>query len=189
MSEIAQNLCLSRYHHQLKSKWLGGKRNQRIDHLIHVLIVNMLPDHVARYHSQMLGFKGPDLAEKRREQIRAWAPEMNAGSIHNLGGGDLFSVEPTTDSTRRYQVDLGKLSCDCPDWPKVRLCKHVAAVDHFHGHNYKRMQAVEVAPKTPPPNQEASDTHGAATTSILQNVISVSRDALNDGVPSSTETV
>ena len=189
MSEIAQNLCLSRYHHQLKSKWLGGKRNQHIDHLIHVLIVDMLPDYVACYHSQMLGFKGPDLAEKRHKQICTWALEMNAGSIHSLGGGDLFSVESATDTTRRYQVDLGKLSCDCPDWPKVWLCKHIAAIDHFHGHNYKQMQAAEVAPKMLPPNQEASDMHGTATTSILQNVISVSRDALNDGVPSSTETV
>ena len=189
MSEIAQNLSLSSYHHQLKSKWLGGKWNQRIDHLIHMLIVDMLPDYVTRYHSQMLGFKGPDLAEKQCEQICAWAPEMNAGSIHDLGGGDLFSVESATDSTQRYQVDLGKLSCDCPDWLKVWLCKHVTAIDHFHGHNYKRMQAVEVAPKTPPLNQEVLDTHGAAMASILQNVISVSKDALNDGVPLSTETV
>ena len=93
------------------------------------------------------------------------------------------------DSTRRYQVDLGKLSCDCLDWPKVRLCKHIAAIDHFHGHNYKQMQAVEVTPKMPPLTQEASDMHSAAMASILQNVISVSKDALNDGVPSSTETV
>ena len=51
--------------------------------------------------------------------------------------------------------------------------------------------AEDVPPKTPPPNLEASpDTHaGAATASILENMISVSRDALNDGVPSSTETV
>jgi hypothetical protein len=192
ISEIAQIYVLSRYHHQLKSKWLGGKRNQRIDHLLHALIADMLPDYVARYDSQMLGFKGPDLAEKRWEQIRARAPEMNAVSIHDLGG-DLFSVESATDSTRKYLVDLGKLSCDCPDWPKVRLCKHVAAVSHFHG---KQVGAAEVVlPKTPPPNPpnpEASDTRGdagAATASILQNVISVSKDALIDGVPSSTETV
>jgi hypothetical protein len=49
-----------------------------------------------------------------------------------------------------------------------------------------------VLPKTPPPNLPNRQIHsnvGAATASILQNVISVSRDALNDGVPSSTETV
>jgi hypothetical protein len=137
MSEIAQIYVLSRYHHQLKSKWLDGKRNQRIDHLLHTLIADMVPNYVGHYNSQMLGFKGPDLSEKRREQIRAQALEMNAISIHNLSNGDHFSVESATDSTWRYLVDLGNQSCDCPDWPKVRLCKHVAAVDHFHGHNYQ----------------------------------------------------
>ena len=48
-------------------------------------------------------------------------------------------------------------------------------------------------PKTPPPKQETLlDRHGTAgftTASILQNVISVSKGALDDGVPSSTETV
>jgi hypothetical protein len=193
MSEITQIYVLSRYHHQLKSKWLGGKQNQCINHLLHTLIADMLPDYLACYHSQMLGFKGPDLAEKQCEQIHVWAPEVNTIFIQDLGGGVRFSMESATDSTQRYLVNLGKQSCDCPDWPRVQLCKHIATVDHFHGHNYKRITAAEVAlPKMPLPNQEASDTHsnaGATTTSILQNVITVSRGALNDGIPLSTETV
>ena len=44
----------------------------------------MLPDYVARHNSQDLGFKGSDLAEKRRGQLRARAPEMDADSIHSL---------------------------------------------------------------------------------------------------------
>ena len=82
----------------------------------------------------MLGFKGSDLAEKQCEEIHVWALKINTISIHDLGGGDCFSVESATDSTWRYQVDLGKLTCDCPDWPRVQLCKHVAAIDHFHEH-------------------------------------------------------
>jgi hypothetical protein len=118
---------------------------------------------------------------------------MNTVSIHNLSNRDHFSVESATDSTWRYLVNLGNQSCDCPDWPKVRLCKHIAAIDHFHGHNYQQIGEEEVVlPKTPPPNLPNLDMHsnvGAATASILQNVILVSRDTLNDGVPSSTETV
>ena len=57
----------------------------------------------------------------------------------------------------------------------------------------KQMGVAEDAlPKMPLPNQEAPDTRrrqGATTASILQNVITVSKDALNDGVPSSTETI
>ena len=52
-------------------------------------------------------------------------------------------------------------------------------------------KAVEGVPKTLSPNQEAlPDVHaGAATASILENVISVSRDTLDSSIPSSTETV
>ena len=153
----------------------------------------MLPNYVARCDSQDLGFKGPNLAEKRREEIRLQATEMNAERIHNIGG-DRFHVESATDSTRRYLVHLGNKSCDCPDWPRVRLCKHVSAVEHYFGNNDQRMGAMEGSlPKTPPPNPETlpdrHSTAGSTTASILQNVISVSKGALDDGVPSSTETV
>jgi hypothetical protein len=33
-----------------------------MDHLIHTLIIDMLPDYIARYDSQDMGFKGPNLA-------------------------------------------------------------------------------------------------------------------------------
>ena len=148
----------------------------------------MLPNYVTRHNSPDLGFKGSDLAEKRCSQLRARAPEMDTDSIHSLGS-DRFHMQSATDSLRKYLVDLGNQSCDCPDWPKVWLCKHVSAVHHFFGHS--DLQPVG-CPKTPPPNGEVSpDIHsdGVATATILENVINVSRGALSDGVPSSTDTV
>ena len=152
----------------------------------------MVPYYITCSNSQDLGFQGPDLAEKRGEKIHLQAVDINAEWIHKLCG-DCFYVESATDSTQRYLVDLGNKSCDCPDWPRVRLCKHVCAVEHHFGNNDQRMGAAEdVLPKTLPLNQDAEpDTHSnaGATASILQNVILVSRGALDDGVPSSTETV
>ena len=113
---------------------------------------------------------------------------MDANSIHSLGG-DCFHMQSAMDSLHKYLVDLGNQSCDCPDWPKVRLCKHVSAVHHFFGHS--DLQPVG-CPKTPPPNGEVlPDVHsdGAATATILENVINVSRGALSDGVPSSMDTI
>ena len=164
-----------------------------MDHLIYVLVSVMLPHYVTRCDSQDLGFKGPNLAEKRHKEIRLQAVEMNAKHIHNLSG-DHFHVESATDSTRRYLVDLSNKSCDCLDWPRVRLCKHVSAMKHHFGNNDQQMGAMEDSlPKTLPPKQETLlDRHGTAgstTASILQNVISVSKGALDDRVPLSTETV
>ena len=193
ISKIAQIYCLSSYHHQLKSHWLDGKQNQRMDHLIYALVSNMLPHYVARCDSQDLGLKGPNLAKKQCKENRLQAVEMNTEHIHNLGG-DRFHVESAMDSTQRYLVDLGNKSCDCPDWPRVRLCKHVSAVEHHFGNNDQQMGAMEDSlPKMPLPKQETlldcHSTAGSTTTSILQNVILVSKGALDNGVPSSTETI
>jgi hypothetical protein len=144
-------------------------------------------------HSQDLGFKGPNLAEKQHEEICLQAVQMNANGIHNLSS-DCFYMESATDSMQRCLVNLGNMSCDCPDWPRVQLCKHVSAVELFFGDNNQQMGVGEVVlPEMPLPNQEASadtlSSTGATSTSILQNMISVSRGTLNNGVPSSMETV
>ena len=193
ISKITQIYYLSSYHHQLKSHWLDGKQNRCMDLLIYALVSNMLPRYVAHCDSQNLGFKGPDLAEKQREEIHLQVAEVNAERIHNLSSNH-FHVESAMDSTRRFLVDLGNKSCDCPDWPRVWLCKHLSAMKHHFGNNDQQMGAMEDSLlKTPPPKQEIlldrHSTAGSTTTSILQNVITVSKGTLDDGVPSSTETV
>jgi hypothetical protein len=153
-----------------------------------MLIVDMLLDYVAHYDSQELGFKGSNLAEKWHGQLHVWAPEMDAKSIHSLGK-DRFHMQLATESSHMYLVDLSNPSCDCPNWPKVRLCKHVTTVDHFFEHDLQ----IAMSPKTPPPNGEVPpDVHSngnATMATILENMITMSRGALNDGVPSSTEAV
>ena len=159
-----------------------------MDHLIHTLVNDMLPNYIACHNSQDLVFKGSDLAEKWHGQLHARAPEMDTDSIHSLGG-DCFHVQSAMDSLHKYLVDLGNQSCDCPDWPKVRLCKHISAVHHFFGHS--DLQPVG-CPKTLPPNGEVLPdvrSDGAATVTILENVINVSRGALSNGVPSSMDTI
>jgi len=94
----------------------------------------MLPEYVAHYDSQDNRFHGADLAKKHQKEIHARTPEMNTESIHSLGG-DRFCVQSEMDPSRTYLVDLSNQSCDCLDWPRVELCKHITAVAHFFGHN------------------------------------------------------
>ncbi|KAF8482190.1 hypothetical protein F5888DRAFT_1582308, partial [Russula emetica] len=63
------NMLLEAYHHVLKSGWLDGKRNWRMDHLIHMLVKEFLPDIEHRHKRQTLGMEGPNLAEERHQQI------------------------------------------------------------------------------------------------------------------------
>jgi hypothetical protein len=48
----------------LKSKWLKGKRNQCVDHLIHMLVMEFIPDLEICHKQQMLGIEGLNLVEK-----------------------------------------------------------------------------------------------------------------------------
>jgi hypothetical protein len=108
-------------------------------------------------------------------------------------------VQSATESSHTYLVDLKAQSCDCPDWPRVRLCKHVTTVAHFFGTGIQLKllasdSASSPAPSTPVPSPVESDSspdaHSDATAaSILENVITVSRDFLSDRVPSSPGTV
>lgn len=138
----------------------------------------MLPHYIARYHGQDLGFKGPNLVNKWHKEIHLQTAEMNPRCIHNVSG-DCFYVELTMDSIWRYLVNLGNKSCFCPDWPRVWLCKHVSAVEHYFGNNCQQMGVAEdVLPKMP----------------LLQfcKMWSWYLDApwtLDDSVPSSTEAV
>ena len=67
--EIAPYHYLSSYHHVLKTHWLGGKRNRRADHLVHTLVLDLLPDYKVRCNRQHHEFDGVDLATKRHQQI------------------------------------------------------------------------------------------------------------------------
>ncbi|KAH8989995.1 hypothetical protein EDB92DRAFT_1799374, partial [Lactarius akahatsu] len=58
------NMLIEVYHHILKSKWLEGKQNQRVDHLVHTLVMIMLPLYAIQHVCQELGFEGLNLAGK-----------------------------------------------------------------------------------------------------------------------------
>ena len=191
----------------LKSHWLDGKRNRRADHLVSALVVDMLPAYERRCHHQEREFDGADLAEKRRKAICARAPEMSAESIQSLGR-ECFYVRSASNPEKMYLIDLGrdrsqdlsddylikngKDSCDCPDWLKARLCKHIAAIARSSS-----IANQYIAPSAVPKERETSvDSYDskslasdASTIPILENLISVSRDYLSDAPLSSPGTV
>ena len=141
-----RNNCLSSYHHVLKTHWLSRKRNWCADHLVHTLILDLLPDYKIHCDWQKHEFDGVNLATKQCQQILMWALGMSADAIRSLGN-EHFYVRLAVDSAKMYLVDLSKDcssdmsksylidnrkdSCDCPDWPRVRLCKHIATIAHY----------------------------------------------------------
>ena len=168
----------------LKSRWLEGKQNHQVDHLIHTLVTMLLPSYTIHHIHQELGFEGLNLANKQCKELLMQTPEMNTTCVHDLGDNK-FTVQSVTNPSQIYAVNLSTQPCNCPDWPRVQLCKHVTTVVHFF-----RDGDLQIALKAALPIQEGSAGPWATetTTSILENVIAISKALLNHGKLSSHET-
>jgi len=103
-------MLISSYHHVLKSKWLQGKQNRRADHLVYILVNEMIPSYQIIQDCYQLEFEGLNLEVKHCMEILARTPEINAENIRGLGAGDRFYVQSVTDPSCEYLVDLNNRS-------------------------------------------------------------------------------
>ncbi len=118
-----------------------------MDHLIHLLAREYLPEIEHRHKRQRLGMEGPNLAEERRQQILSRAPETPLAKIKKID--DLHFEVQSSNTLKCYQIDLSTKVCNCSDFPNISLCKHIAAIVHFFG-------GADLGPQ-PPRNGSGSD--------------------------------
>ena len=90
-----------------------------------------MPEIEHRHKRQTLGMEGPNLGKKRRRQILTRAPETPIEKIKKID--DLCFEVQSSDSEETYEINLGTIACSCSDFPRIRLCKHIAAMVHFFG--------------------------------------------------------
>ena len=65
----------------LKSHWLYGKRQRRIDHVIVTLVNGMVSYYEDRHKRQIVGLNGKDLVTECREEILERSAEIPSDSI------------------------------------------------------------------------------------------------------------
>ena len=88
----------------------------------------MLPEHYEpRHHAQQLGFKGPDLAKKHHHAVLTSARVIPLELIRSVNDTQ-FCINSQSDLGRCYLVDIQRLICNCLDFPRVQICKHLCAV-------------------------------------------------------------
>ncbi|KAJ7107300.1 hypothetical protein C8R43DRAFT_825119, partial [Mycena crocata] len=63
------NMLIEAWHHVLKGKFLEGKRNRRLDHLLDTLVNKVLPYYRAKQRRQDGGFEGPDIVARKRQDV------------------------------------------------------------------------------------------------------------------------
>ena len=115
----------------LKTHYLGRKHNRRVDHIVWTLVIDVMPNYDFHHRRQIAGLDGPDLEGACRQKILAGTGNMSLDSIQHIGGTK-FSVASETHPGLQYAIDLTQSTCDCADFPRIRFCKHIAAINvHF----------------------------------------------------------
>ncbi|KAJ7832372.1 hypothetical protein B0H13DRAFT_1654230 [Mycena leptocephala] len=140
--ECDMNMPIEAWHHVLKDKFLHGKRNRRLDHLINTLLHAVLPYYSLKQRRQDLGFEGPNVEVRKRQDIKKRSATYTRENIEVLGDGQ-YLVQSQSDPSKMYEVDIETYTCDCLDYPLISYCKHISAVQSLFD------EEQEAAPYTP----------------------------------------
>jgi hypothetical protein len=169
------NMLVEAWHHLLKGKFMQGKRNRRLDHLIYVLVFEAIPYFIHRHHLQAAGFEGGDVEVQERLRIQNAAKQIPEEDIEEVNGGDsdLFNVKSQTTPNLVYSVDLEAYDCTCPSFPRISSCKHILAVQHYFKELCEPIKATEYdiisAGTALPPVDDANDTPGIPEQTITND--------------------
>jgi hypothetical protein len=125
------NMLVESWHHLLKGTFLEGKRNHRLDHLIHVLYDVAIPHFIAHHRRQAMGFEGPNLEIKHRMEVTRRAGSIPMSDIRPDPETGKFIIRSQSDPQISYEVDLEAYDCTCLSFPLIRFCKHICAIQHY----------------------------------------------------------
>ena len=96
-----------------------------------MLVAKFVPDFEIWHERQTVGLEGRDLEGKCRQQILASTRNIPLDSIHRLSNTEFF-VASQSYPGHQYLINLSQSTCDCNDFPRIRFCKHIAAINvHF----------------------------------------------------------
>ncbi|KAJ7926870.1 hypothetical protein B0H13DRAFT_1599252, partial [Mycena leptocephala] len=97
-------------------KFLNGKRNRRLDHLISKLVKDVLPYYALKQRRQEVGFEGVDIEVTKRRDILKRSKAYVKQDIVYVEDGK-YIVPSKSDPSKTYEVDVDSYSCTCLDFP------------------------------------------------------------------------
>jgi hypothetical protein len=172
---------LSRYHHVLKSRWLDGKCNRRLDHIIFTLVKSVDPYYWFRHERQEASLDGLNLEKSHQKDIEDTAKTITRDSIE-LFDDSQFHVASQTKLGHFYSINLTPPKCNCPDFLRIRFCKHIGAV-YFH---FPHLRPADVPAPSPSgvPNEPQHAPNLAALAnkfhSLVQDVNTLSNKLISE---------
>ncbi len=109
-----------------------------------MLTQRMTPEYYQhRHRCQEIGFESGDLAKKHKDAVLAHAQTISGESIIPLGDAK-FHVVSQSFLGQKYVIDIRVAICDCQDFPRIWLCKHLAAVQTQYPHisSFQNLQSI-----------------------------------------------
>lgn len=164
-----------------------------------MLLTDLLPEIEDRSERQRLGMEGADLSDERKAEICARAPTEIPLKLIEQVGEERFLVR-SCNQEKFYSINTMLKTCDCLDFPRVKLCKHLAAVQHHFGIAEPPAPTPQQCPIAPElhhaqgaGNTSQNTTRQAnATASLISTVgeiITLSRQLLDQAPNATQETV
>ncbi|KAJ7079163.1 hypothetical protein B0H15DRAFT_788251 [Mycena belliarum] len=142
------NMLIEAWHHVLKFKFLLGKRNRRLDHLLNTLVNGVLPYYALKQRRQELGFEGPDIEIKKRQDIIKRSKVYVKEDIQHIDDSR-YLVPSQSDPSKLYDVDIETYTCNCLDYPLICYCKHLCAVQELFDEPDMPTDRAQSSPQVP----------------------------------------
>jgi hypothetical protein len=93
-------------------------------------LTEVVPYYALKQRRQQLGFEGPDVEVKKRQDIITRSKVYVKADIVQESESR-FLVPSKSDPSKVYEVDLETYTCNCLDYPLIKYCKHLCAVQEL----------------------------------------------------------
>lgn len=103
-----------------------------MDHLLYILLCKVIHYYSVKTGREFIGIEGPNLEAKKRKTILERGLRIPVDSITELeqgaDGPPRYLVKSSSMPGHFYEVDVLVYSCTCRDFPAIKFCKHISAV-------------------------------------------------------------
>ena len=118
------NMLIESFHNLLKTQFMQGKRNRRVDRLLYLLTGPVEDHYYLKHRRHEVESAKDDLVEREKENLLA----LNIPSSHIQSlSPNMFRVSCMIEQQKFYQVDILTGNCECTLFQERSFCAHYFA--------------------------------------------------------------
>ncbi|KIK00486.1 hypothetical protein K443DRAFT_100253 [Laccaria amethystina LaAM-08-1] len=122
---------MSSWHHVLKGKFLEGRRNRRVDHLLYILLCKVIEYYLVKQNCESISFEGPNIEARKCKTILQHSKAISTSDVHKSDHPGHYRIKSSSIADHIYDIDIIAYNCTCRDFPEICFCKHIATVQRY----------------------------------------------------------